>query len=372
MSFVTGTGRRRRRGHRLPHRLHRRARLRAAGRRRPRRRAVGRGAGGRPGPGHPAVRARRPRHPAHRDGLPAARPRAVARDHARTRRGRAGRSAGRSRRSGAGRRCWPRRRPGPPGCCGACAPTAAASRGRAWPCSTPAATRVGEVTSGTFSPDAAHRHRPGAARRRRRGRGGRPSSPSTSGAGRRRCEVVKPPFVALPRALSAAGQRLLAVGSLSPFCRLRRLGQRVGHLGVALAHRLGLARRGVVRGLVLGLGVDLRAQQHQVAGQVEPQHQHDDAGDRAVGLVVGPEVVDVEAEADADQRPDDGDDDRAEADPAELRGVAVGRDPVEDGERPGEDGEQQHPADDLGEDRCRRRPAAARRAPRGRRRRGRR
>ena len=41
-----------------------------------------------------AVRARRPRHPAHRDGLPAARPGPLAGDHARCRRAAAGRSAG--------------------------------------------------------------------------------------------------------------------------------------------------------------------------------------------------------------------------------------------------------------------------------------
>ena len=75
-----------------------------------------------------AVRPRRPRHPAHRDGLPAARPGHQHRRHRPTRRGWAGRSAGRRSASGAATRCSPRRRPGPSACCAAWSPTAAASR----------------------------------------------------------------------------------------------------------------------------------------------------------------------------------------------------------------------------------------------------
>ena len=71
---------RRPRAHGLPHRLHRRARLRAD--------RLVRGSAGRLGRPHrgrraarpPTVRSRRARHAAHRDGLPAARPRAVGRD----------------------------------------------------------------------------------------------------------------------------------------------------------------------------------------------------------------------------------------------------------------------------------------------------
>ena len=61
----------RRRG--LPHRLHRRARLRADRRQRRGSGAVGRAAGGGRAARDPALRPRRPRHAAHRDGLPAAR-----------------------------------------------------------------------------------------------------------------------------------------------------------------------------------------------------------------------------------------------------------------------------------------------------------
>ena len=73
LHVLRGAPLRRRGRRRLPHRLHRRARLRAG-------RAQRGGAGpvGRPAPGgrgarHPALRPRRPRHAAHRDGLPAPR-----------------------------------------------------------------------------------------------------------------------------------------------------------------------------------------------------------------------------------------------------------------------------------------------------------
>ena len=82
------------------------------------------------------------------------------------------------------------------GCCGGCAPTGRGIPRPGMAVLDAAARRVGEVTSGTFSPTLRDRHRAGADRRRRRRRGGRPSWPSTSVAARRRCEVVKPPFVA--------------------------------------------------------------------------------------------------------------------------------------------------------------------------------
>ncbi len=113
MSFVEAELRRRRR-RRVPHRLHRRARLRA-GRRAPTRPAAlwdALLAAGEPH-GMLPVRPRRPRHAAHRDGLPAPRPGHHPRRHARCRRGSAGRWAGRRSGSGAARCCWPRRRPGP-------------------------------------------------------------------------------------------------------------------------------------------------------------------------------------------------------------------------------------------------------------------
>ena len=99
-----------------------------------------------------AVRARRPRHPAHRDGLSAARPGPLARRSRRCRRAAAGRSAGASRSSGAGTRWWPRRRPGPARRAARAAGDrpgrSAAGHGRA----APTARASGVTTSGTFSP----------------------------------------------------------------------------------------------------------------------------------------------------------------------------------------------------------------------------
>ena len=113
-------------GHRLPHRLHGGARLRAGARVGGVRAAVGRPARGGGPVRRTALRPGRPRHAAHRDGLRPARQRAVPVDHARSRPASAGRSAGRRRRSGARTRSSPRRPPAPRGWPGACSPPVAA------------------------------------------------------------------------------------------------------------------------------------------------------------------------------------------------------------------------------------------------------
>ena len=141
--------------------------------------------------------------------------------------------------------------------------------------------------------DAADRDRPGAARHRRRGgrgRRGRRRRPWPPAGGRGRQAAVR-----RRRTCASDSAQFLRSGRCRPS---RAPGSRAACRPSARRGRPSAAgRRSVVScaGLVLGLGVDLRAQQHQVAGQVEPQHQHDDAGDGAVGLVVGPEVVHVEA-----------------------------------------------------------------------------
>ena len=76
-----------------------------------------------------AGRARRPRHAAHRDGLPAARPRTVAGDLAAAGALRLGDRLEARTRSGAATRCWPRRRPARSGCCAGCGRSAAACCG---------------------------------------------------------------------------------------------------------------------------------------------------------------------------------------------------------------------------------------------------
>ena len=114
MSFVEAepgsTATRRRR---LPHRLHRRARLRADRRQRRRRPAVGRAARGRRAARHAALRPRRPRHAAHRDGLPAARPGHLARRHPQPGPARLGGRLAEGRRSGAATRCREEKEEGP-------------------------------------------------------------------------------------------------------------------------------------------------------------------------------------------------------------------------------------------------------------------
>ena len=125
----------RRRAGRLPHRLHRRARVRAAAAGGAGRRALGRAAGRGPGARGDALRPGRPGHAADRDGLPAARAGPVPGHHPGAGPAPAGPSAGRSRRSGAGTR-WSRRRSAArPGCSGASRPWGAASRARTSRCS---------------------------------------------------------------------------------------------------------------------------------------------------------------------------------------------------------------------------------------------
>ena len=112
----------RRRG--LPHRLHRRARLRADRRATtsPSRCGTRCSTAGEPF-GIAAVRPRRARHAAHRDGLPAARPGHHPRRHAQPGPARLGGRLEEGRLLGPGRRWWPRRRPGRRGGCAGWSPT---------------------------------------------------------------------------------------------------------------------------------------------------------------------------------------------------------------------------------------------------------
>ena len=135
-------------GDRLPLRLHRRARLRAAAAVGRRRRAVGRAGRGRGG----AVRARRARHVAHRDGLSAARAGPVARDQPGA--ARLGWAVGWDKPDFWGREALlPRARDGPRRrLWGLQASRPRRSRGPTWRCCPGTASPVGTVTSGTFSP----------------------------------------------------------------------------------------------------------------------------------------------------------------------------------------------------------------------------
>ena len=211
---------------RLPHRLHRRARLRAGrpvGRRRPR-------CGTRCWPPasrrRPAVRAGRARHAAHRDGLPAARPGPVAGDHARCRRGSAGRSAGRSRRSGAATRCSPRRSRGPRRLL-----RGLEALGPGDPA--PAHGRAAPATSRSARSPAARSRRPGklgiapGPARRGRGRGRRRSTWTCAAAGRG--DGGQAAVRAAVGALTCPVLRRRVVG---PACMARRARRGVGGSGV--------------------------------------------------------------------------------------------------------------------------------------------
>ena len=79
------------------------------------------------------------------------------------------------------------------------------------------------------------------------------------------------------------------------------------------------AHAGLQLAASLELGVELGAEQQGEVGDPQPEQEHDDAGQRAVGLVVAGEVGDVEAERGGGQHPHDDREEGADADPAELR-----------------------------------------------------
>src|SRR2546423_14014673 len=98
---------------------------------------------------------------------------------------------------------------------------------------------------------------------------------------------VKDSATATVRSAESSTSVILATIALSVTAPSKR---RVGDHCSPLAHGLGLANSAVAVGLVLRLGVDLCAEQDDVAGEKKPQHQDDHAGQRAVGLVVVAEV----------------------------------------------------------------------------------
>ena len=81
-----------------------------------------------------------------------------------------------------------------------------------------------------------------------------------------------------------------------PLVPFRASRDMVGNKCATLAYRFLLAFRGVLRRLQFKLGIDLGAEQHDVKGNVEPEHQHDHRAERAVELVVIGEVRHVERE----------------------------------------------------------------------------
>ena len=73
----------------------------------------------------------------------------------------------------------------------------------------------------------------------------------------------------------------------------------------------------------LGFGVGLGSEQERGRGQPEPDEHDDDPGERAPGLVVGPEHAHVHGEEARGGEPDQDGDDRARRDEGEFRMVDV-------------------------------------------------
>src|SRR4051794_19202463 len=157
------------------------------------------------------------------------------------------------------------------------------------------------------------------------------------------------PRTSSPRAGAGSAPALARAGE-PPF-----LGRRVGAEGrdaplavmaavaAAGAHRLARDVRRLLLGIVLGLvaqrqldvlhrwlarrelpaaldlGVELLAEEDGEVGEPDPAEQGDRPAERAVGLVVGTEVLRVEEEADRRDHPDGERDDGARREPVELR-----------------------------------------------------
>jgi hypothetical protein len=85
----------------------------------------------------------------------------------------------------------------------------------------------------------------------------------------------------------------------------------VGHVGAASAEGLRRAGGRITLGLVLHLGVELGAEQHDERRQPEPHQEDEDCAERAVRLVVAAEVLDVDRECERAERPDRGRNGRA-------------------------------------------------------------
>src|SRR5215218_1531810 len=185
------------------------------------------------------------------------------------------------------------------------------------------------------------------------------SSIHASDSGTRYGSADGPELEAVATQTSAAGWVSFASVSRLRCCRSRGAGcvmvlplprsvvgcgDGVGLDRVSGAERLGPPDGAVLRGLLLGLGVDLRAEEHDEGGQEEPEQEHHHAGQRAVGPVVGSEVADVDGEAGGAEDPQQGGHGGAEGDPGEAGVVAVRGEPVEHGQPADDEDDQPGPA----------------------------
>src|SRR5690606_4021135 len=94
---------------------------------------------------------------------------------------------------------------------------------------------------------------------------------------------------------------------------------------------------------------DLAAEEDRERGEVEPEHEHDDGADRAVGRAVAPEVRHVDLEPRRGEQPDERADDGADQH-RRLRValVAVGQHVVEEREERDDEDEGEDPGAELG------------------------
>src|SRR3954453_3424593 len=125
--------------------------------------------------------------------------------------------------------------------------------------------------------------------------------------------------ISLAPRLAGALARLVALQAAALLLRGR--GRAVGQLDVLVGAR----DAGLELAPALDLGVQLGAEQDREVRDPQPDEEHDDAGQRAVGLVVGREPGHVEREQRRRDDPHHDGQDAARRDPGELVLLRVGR-----------------------------------------------
>src|SRR6185312_10494485 len=118
---------------------------------------------------------------------------------------------------------------------------------------------------------------------------------------------------------------------------------RVGHQSAALPERARGASRAVARRLVLDLGIELGAEQHDEGGEIDPHEEHDDGAERAIALVVAGEPTDIERKQRRCDDPEDRGSDGAPTHPAPFRLLARWREAVDRGKRHRDQRDQDRP-----------------------------